>query len=944
MLSPRYWTFLVIVLAAIIYSVIRMSHATQPVSSPADPYSYRYLQLENGLRVLLVQTPGADKASAAMSVGVGAMDDPEGREGLAHFLEHMLFLGTEPYPDADAYQHFISQNGGSHNAFTSYRQTTYFFDVDNDQLTPALDRFAPFFISPTFDAAYVEREMNAVNAEYKASLKDDGRRIFAAGKLAMNPDFSFARFSTGNLDTLANRPDSNTRDELIEFYQTHYSADRMTLVITGDYPLATLEQLATAEFSAVPHRDVHFSRADVPVYRTESLPLDMHIEPVKELRQIRFTFPLPEVESHYANKPLGLLSHLLGHEGEGSILALLKSKGWAENLNAGVSLSTENASALTVTIGLTRAGAENTDAITRVLLSYIDLLNSGPLPDYLKHELQLLNDMSFRYQEHGDIARYATSLSGNMQNFPPADIIYGSFRADPPSDDLLQTYISKLTRDNMVRTLIAPDISTDSTDPWYGTAVAIAPLDYDPDIAVEGLEALHLPEPNPFIPEDFSMDPAPASDTPDILVNSPERQVWYYPEHDFALPKSQFLARLMLPQARDDARQQLLARLYVRAVNENLNTYSYPAQLAGLGYSLSVNEQGLEIRVAGFQDKLPELLRRVLNTMHSFEVSDDAFVRYRESLRRELQNAAKARPYQRVMAEMNRWLTYPSFSEDELQAQLDTLSAADVRQFARDFPRDLASLSYVHGSVSAVQATLLADILNDTYPASTAFSALPRTVQLPDGRYQQDITQDHPDMAMALYVQGKETSDDARAVMGLLGHMISTPYYNVIRTEKQLGYIVYAAAFPRDAVPGLIFVVQSPEATPEQMIEQSELFFRDYVGTLTDMKEEEFALFREGLVTRLTEKPKNMAEKALRNWSELLSGRTTFDSREQIASRVAGLTLDEVRALYQDAMINGQYSWLLFSKGGELDSFSNLSDLERAGLPRFPAVSPGATD
>ena len=77
MLSPRYWTFLVIVLAAIIYSVIRMSHATQPVSSPADPYSYRYLQLENGLRVLLVQTPGADKASAAMSVGVGAMDDPE---------------------------------------------------------------------------------------------------------------------------------------------------------------------------------------------------------------------------------------------------------------------------------------------------------------------------------------------------------------------------------------------------------------------------------------------------------------------------------------------------------------------------------------------------------------------------------------------------------------------------------------------------------------------------------------------------------------------------------------------------------------------------------------------------------------------------------------------------------------------------------------------------
>ncbi len=942
MLSPRYWTFLVIVLAAIMYSMIRTtSHATQPVSSPADPYGYRYLQLENGLKVLLVQTPGADKASAAMSVGVGAMDDPQGREGLAHFLEHMLFLGTEPYPEADAYQHFISQNGGSHNAFTSYRQTTYFFDVDNDQLPAALDRFAPFFISPTFDANYVEREMNAVNAEYKASLKDDGRRIFSAGKMAMNPDFTFSSFSTGNLETLSDRPDSKTRDELIRFYQTHYSADRMTLVVTGDYPLEQLEELAVTDFSAVVKRDTHFSRDDVPPYRAGQLPLDMVIEPVKEMRQLRFSFPLPEVESHYANKPAGLLSHLLGHEGEGSVLALLKAKGWAESLNAGVSLSTEHASALTLTIGLTRAGADNVDGITKIILSYIDLLKQKPLPEYLKHELQLLNDMNFRYQEHGDISRYAISLSSNMQSYPVEDIIYGGYRADPPSEKLIRSYLDEMTLSNMVRTLIAPGVSTDQTDPWYGTEVAIGPLSYDPGTIVTDLEQLHLPKPNPFIPEDFSMSPAPASAAPELLTDSPERQLWYYPEHDFALPKTQFLARLMLPGSSNDAGQQLLARLYARAVNENLNTYSYPAQLAGLGYSLSVSEQGLEIRVAGFQDKLPELLRRVLATMDSFSVSDDAFSRYRESLRRELENASKAKPFQRVMAEMNRWLSVPSYSEDELLAQLDTLTVDDVRHFARSFPQQLASLSYVHGSVSADQAQLLGDILNDTYPANTELTSLPQTVQLPDGRYQQDISQDHPDMAMALYIQGKETSDKARARMGLLGHMISTPYYNTLRTEQQLGYIVYAAAYPRGPVPGLIFVVQSPEATPEIMVEQSELFFRDYVGRLAGMPQEEFELYREGLIIRLLEKPRNMAEKALRNWSDLMSGRTGFDSRESIAREVSKLTLDDIRTLYQHAINDGLYSWLLFSKGGELNSFSNVSTLKRDDLPLFPPVTPG---
>ncbi|MEK9766487.1 MAG: insulinase family protein, partial [Thalassolituus sp.] len=249
MLSPKYWTFIVIVIAAIGFSMLRISQAPEVISSPADSYSYRSMELENGLKVLLVSTPGADKASAALSVSVGSMDDPEGREGLAHFLEHMLFLGTEPYPEPDEYQQFIRQSGGAHNAFTSYAQTTYFFDVDNEQLNGALDRFAPFFISPTFNEAYVDREKNAVHAEYSSNLKEDGRRIFSAQKMAMNPEFPFARFSTGNLDTLSDRADSKIRDELIEFYQTHYSSDRMALVIAGDYELDQLANQARDLFT-----------------------------------------------------------------------------------------------------------------------------------------------------------------------------------------------------------------------------------------------------------------------------------------------------------------------------------------------------------------------------------------------------------------------------------------------------------------------------------------------------------------------------------------------------------------------------------------------------------------------------------------------------------------------------------------------------------------------
>ncbi|MGB1091058.1 MAG: insulinase family protein, partial [Oceanobacter sp.] len=171
MLSTRYWTFFAIVIAAIGYSMFKPAPPVPVIQSPSDDYSYRYTELENGLKVLLVSTPDTDKAAAAVSVNVGSGDNPQHRPGLAHFLEHMLFLGTDAYPEPGEYQAYISRHGGRNNAFTAYRQTTYYFSIDNDAYEGALDRFAPFFISPRFDSAYVEREKNAVNAEYLAKIK-----------------------------------------------------------------------------------------------------------------------------------------------------------------------------------------------------------------------------------------------------------------------------------------------------------------------------------------------------------------------------------------------------------------------------------------------------------------------------------------------------------------------------------------------------------------------------------------------------------------------------------------------------------------------------------------------------------------------------------------------------------------------------------------------------
>jgi insulysin len=173
------------------------------VVAPTDQAQFRRLVLDNGIKVLLVSDPKFNKSAAALVVPVGQIDDPRDSEGLAHFLEHMLFLGTDKYPDEGEYGRFIQRNGGTNNAYTSSDHTNFHFDVRHDVLPEALDRFAQFFIAPKFNPEFVGREVNAVHNEAMRHVQNDFRRDWSARRELYDPASGESKFAGGNKDTLA---------------------------------------------------------------------------------------------------------------------------------------------------------------------------------------------------------------------------------------------------------------------------------------------------------------------------------------------------------------------------------------------------------------------------------------------------------------------------------------------------------------------------------------------------------------------------------------------------------------------------------------------------------------------------------------------------------------------------------------------------------------------
>ena len=176
------------------------------LETQSDDADYMFLQLKNGLSVMLVSDATVDKSAAAMSVRVGHMADPRGLPGLSHFLEHMLFYSSARYPEEGGYNRWLQEHGGSGNASTSAEATTYHFEVHHAHLASTLDRFSQFFIAPLITNEGSSREANAVDSENAKNINDDGRRDLQIRKHSVNPTHNYSKFGTGNATTLVTEP------------------------------------------------------------------------------------------------------------------------------------------------------------------------------------------------------------------------------------------------------------------------------------------------------------------------------------------------------------------------------------------------------------------------------------------------------------------------------------------------------------------------------------------------------------------------------------------------------------------------------------------------------------------------------------------------------------------------------------------------------------------
>jgi len=743
-----------------------LADASNFIKPDRDMSQYRWVKLENNLQVLLVSTApedsdfdeentGAKVEAASIHVQAGHFDDTI--PGLAHFHEHMLFLGTKKYPSEDEYESFLSAHGGSCNAYTDMEDTNYYFSVTSQQgsinktsegLQGGLDRLAQFFISPMFEESMVERELRAIDSEYRNGKTSDGWRNYQFLKSIANQNHPFSNFGCGNYETLSSL--GTPVQELKEFWKQYYTTSNMRLAVVGCSSLDALQRTVEETFGELalsdqlarrkkvnPHSPV-FPRENAvhdpknPAFGPEQLGKFREVIPLLESRTLKVQFVTPPVYDPELRKtrPHGVISHLIGHESPGSLHHLLNEQGLIMGLSSGAALDASDFSLFSVSLSLTPKGMKEKNKVLDLIFQWIALIKKvateNPLLIAEHHsELQQIGMTNFKFREQGNPMDFCSSASELMFEIDrPEEILVSGTKSDDYDPVIAAAFLDRLSPYNCMINIVDSDLKNESLEEWkveplYGAVYR------ESNIAEDQLKAwenpvkiepkLRVPALNEYIPTDFSLRCQDSgkimaeserertkSEPPTLFFESENFRMWHKMDRLWRTPKTFIRLSIISPRTYESPRSMTLSRIFQKVLNDDLNSFVYDASLAGCNYRINCVPTGYKISVSGYSEKLPVLLEtltsRMLSLIQELKEGKDKhpglhnrFEKAKESLLRETKNYRLDAPHEianynsRLLMEDNVW--YLDNYIDELEgknAKTDPLTMEECARVAEE--------------------------------------------------------------------------------------------------------------------------------------------------------------------------------------------------------------------------------------------------------------------
>ena len=673
----------------------------------------------------------------------------------------------------------------------------------------------------------------------------------------------------------------------------------MKLVVLGREPLDVLEKWVGELFNDVLNKDLPQNRWDeAQPYSEDQYLTQVFAKPVMDSRSLDIQFPYEDEEDLYETQPSRYISHLIGHEGPGSILAYIKDKGWANGLSAGAMPVCPGSSFMTISIKLTEEGLQKYQEIVKVVMQYISLLKESPPQKWIVDEVKGMAEVDFKFKQKSQPSSFTSRYSSVMQKPLPREwILSGQSLIRKFDAQAITKALGYLRPDNYRLTIISQDYpgDWDQKEQWYGTEYKVQKIPSDFEAAIREaskvnaktrIPELHLPHKNEFIPTKLDVDKKEVRDplkAPKLIRNDEFARIWWKKDDQFWVPKGSVIVKLRNPIIAATPGTAITARLFCALVKDALIEYSYDAEIAGLDYELSLFGPDLGVEVSGYSDKMAVLLEKVIVSMRDLEVKPDRFTIIRERIVRAYRNMEFNQPYRQVADHLNFLTSGRGWLGEHFLQELVHVTVDNVKAF---FPQLLQRMHFevlAHGNVHKEDALRMTNLVESTLKPRVLPQSqwdIHRDLLLPPGSdytYQKALKDpQNVNHSIEYYVHIGDCADRrTRAKALLLGQTTEELGFDQLRTKEQLGYVVFTGAKVLSTTIGYHVIIQSERPTA-YLEERINAFLVVYGNFLESMSEEDFEKHKSSLINRRLEKLKNLSSENGRFWTHITSGRYDF--------------------------------------------------------------------
>lgn len=874
------------------------------IKSPNDTRQYESIVLNNKLELILVSDPSIEKSAAALSVAVGSYQEPKGFGGLAHYLEHMLFMGTKKYPAASEYSEFIAQNGGEQNAYTDLHYTNYMVAVNNEAFDQALDRFSRFFYQSLLDEKYADKERHSVHSEWTMKSPNDWVILDQLDGLTLNPAHPAYQFNWGNLTSLTDKGPRKLHAELVKLYQSYYSANLMKATLISPLPLAQIKQLANKHFSKIPNKKIPKPKVEQVAALPENLQKIIHYKPQTDMKQLQLKFVIDNNSEQFLVKPNGYVTYLLGNEMPGSLASELRKWALSEAVYADYDADKYgSAGELTLYVDLTEFGVHNRDRVMAAVLAYLSLLKQQGIDKRYFNEIKQSLSNMFRFKQKTEEYSYAMEVAANMQSVPAKYALSSHYQYQTFEPKAIEAVLNQLNMKNLRLFYIDKDQMVDTKMEYFPGRYSISPI--TPELIRRwqqgaGDFAFSLPKVNSLMPSQFNLVDKVYKDTPLHLIDSKRLSVHLAHSALFSQPKGFLEINFNSNVSKLNAKNHVLADIVNQMLEQDFTALSSEAHTAGMGLNLEV-KNGLQISIEGFDDKQQALLKRVVAQLKKMSLNKQQLKNYKQAVIARINSRNKQILLDQLFLKFRQVLNLDNFSDGALLEQVNSISIDDVLNFKQQLFQQANLQVFAFGNYQAIQVKRLVTELVDNLPINKGAREfyLSPELTVPAGKvlsWQQDV--DMTDVAFAnTYLRPLDIKELATA--NVLGQIISPALFKQIRTEEQLAYSVgfFSQRINKQLLLG--YYIQSPQKGLKEVNDRISLFREKFSHTLQQLSDEKFDAYKKSLLMTLKQPAKNLQEEFMLLEEDWRRQHWHFDSHHALINNVQNVSLQNVQDLFK---------------------------------------------